>query len=168
MSQLGRGQDSTLKRMTPVEFRLKRGPALPHGRVQPAHLHRHPLEYRPSRRSDQTTETRRADSRSRFPGPTSHPYDRPTSSSPAHTDGQSADGGLSVRFCPLQGSTRWWSPHRPVSRCLTYGLQVIEVPHLAGVEFRSLSEDFDTATANGKLQLQMVPAFSEWWRNSIR
>ena len=47
------------------------------------------------------------------------------------------------------------------SRCLTYGLQVIEGPHLAGVEFRSLSEDFDTATANGKLQLQMVPAFSE-------
>ena len=29
-------------------------------------------------------------------------------------------------------------------------------------------EDFDTATANGKLQLQMVLAFSEWWRNSIR
>ena len=40
--------------------------------------------------------------------------------------------------------------------------------HHAGVEFRSLSEDFDTATANGKLQLQMVLAFSEWWRNSIR
>ena len=36
------------------------------------------------------------------------------------------------------------------------------------MEFRSLSEDFDTATANGKLQLQMVLAFSEWWRNSIR
>ena len=36
------------------------------------------------------------------------------------------------------------------------------------LEFRSLTEDFDTATANGKLQLQMVLAFSEWWRNSIR
>ena len=36
------------------------------------------------------------------------------------------------------------------------------------VEFRSLSEDFDTATATGKLQLTMVLAFSEWWRNSIR
>ena len=44
------------------------------------------------------------------------------------------------------------------------------------MEFRSLSEDFDTstATANGRLQLQlqlqlsMVLAFSEWWRNSIR
>ena len=34
------------------------------------------------------------------------------------------------------------------------------------MEFRSLSEDFDTAT--GKLQLTMVLTFSEWWRNSIR
>ena len=36
------------------------------------------------------------------------------------------------------------------------------------MEFRSLSEDFDTSTATGKLQLAMVLAFSEWWRNSIR
>ena len=55
-----------------------------------------------------------------------------------------------------------------LSRGLTYGLQVIEDLHRAGVEFRSLAEDFDTANANGKLQLQMVLAFSEWWRNSIR
>ena len=55
-----------------------------------------------------------------------------------------------------------------LSRGLTYGLQVIEDLHLRGVEFRSLSEDFDTSTATGKLQLQMVFAFSEWWRNSIR
>ena len=55
-----------------------------------------------------------------------------------------------------------------LSRGLTYGLQVIEGLHLAGVEFRSLAEDFDTATATGKLQLSMVLAFSEWWRNSIR
>ena len=45
---------------------------------------------------------------------------------------------------------------------------MIEGLHHAGMDFRSLSEDFDTATANGKLQLQMVLAFSEWWRNSIR
>ena len=45
---------------------------------------------------------------------------------------------------------------------------MIEDLHHAGVEFQSLAEDFDTATANGKLQLQMVLAFSEWWRNSIR
>ena len=50
-----------------------------------------------------------------------------------------------------------------LSRGLTYGLQVIEGLHHAGVEFRSLAEDFDTATANGRLQLQMVLAFSEWW-----
>ena len=55
-----------------------------------------------------------------------------------------------------------------LSRGLTYGLQVIEGLHHAGVEFRSLSDDFDTATATGKLQLAMVLAFSEWWRNSIR
>ena len=53
-----------------------------------------------------------------------------------------------------------------LSRGLTYGLQVIEGLHHAGVEFRSPSEDF--ATGTGKLQLQMVLAFSEWWRNSIR
>ena len=55
-----------------------------------------------------------------------------------------------------------------LSRGLTHGLQMIEGLHRAGVEFRSLSEDFDTATATGKLQLAMVLAFSEWWRNSIR
>ena len=57
-----------------------------------------------------------------------------------------------------------------LSKGLTYGLQVIEGLHRAGVEFRSLAEDFDTATATstGKLQLSMVLAFSEWWRNSIR
>ena len=55
-----------------------------------------------------------------------------------------------------------------LSRGLTYGLQVIEGLHHAGVEFRSLSEDFDTATATGKLQLSMVLTFSQWWRNSIR
>ena len=55
-----------------------------------------------------------------------------------------------------------------LSRGLTHGLQVIDALHHAGVESRSLSEDFDTATANGKLQLQMVLAFSEWWRNSVR
>ena len=36
------------------------------------------------------------------------------------------------------------------------------------MEFRSLAEDFDTATASVKLELTMVLAFSEWWRNSIR
>ena len=55
-----------------------------------------------------------------------------------------------------------------LSRGLTHGLQATEGLHRAGVEFRSLSEDFDTATATGKLQLTMVLAFSEWWRNSIR
>ena len=55
-----------------------------------------------------------------------------------------------------------------LSRGLTHGLQVIEGLHRAGVEFRSLSEDFDTATATGKLQLTMVLAFSEWQREYIR
>ena len=34
-----------------------------------------------------------------------------------------------------------------LSRGLTYGLQVLDDLHLRGVEFRSLAEDFDTATA---------------------
>ena len=56
-----------------------------------------------------------------------------------------------------------------LSRGLTYGLQVIEGLHHAGVEFRSLAEDFEHgSTPTGKLQLSMVLAFSEWWRNSIR
>ena len=46
-----------------------------------------------------------------------------------------------------------------LSRGLTYGLQVIEGLHRAGVEFRSLAEDFDTATATGKLQ----PSSSSRW-----
>ena len=45
---------------------------------------------------------------------------------------------------------------------------MIDGLHHAGVEFRSLAEDFDTSTSTGKLQLSMVLAFSEWWRNSIR
>ena len=36
-----------------------------------------------------------------------------------------------------------------LSRGLTYGLQVIEGLHHAGVEFRSLSEDFDTSRPPG-------------------
>ena len=55
-----------------------------------------------------------------------------------------------------------------LSRGLTYRLQVIDGLHHAGVEFRSLAEDFDTATPTGKLQFSIVLAFSEWWRNSIR
>ena len=51
---------------------------------------------------------------------------------------------------------------------LTYGLQVIEDLHHAGVEIRSLPEHFYTATSTGKLQFSMVLAFREWWRNSIR
>ena len=48
-----------------------------------------------------------------------------------------------------------------LSRGLTYGLQVIEGLHLRG-EFQSLAEDLDTSTTNGKLQLIMLLAFSEW------
>ena len=51
---------------------------------------------------------------------------------------------------------------------LTYGLKVIEALHHAGLEIRALAEDLDSLTATSKLQLSMVLAFSEWWRNSIR
>ena len=40
---------------------------------------------------------------------------------------------------------------------------------MAGVEFQSLAEDFDTARRPpASSSLQMVLAFSEWWRSSIR
>ena len=78
------------------------------------------------------------------------------------------DGLLELLDLVVEGDTLVVTHIDRLSRGLTYGLQVIEDLHLRGVEFRSLSEDFDTSTATGKLQLAMVLAFSEWWRNSIR
>ena len=77
-------------------------------------------------------------------------------------------GLLELLDLVVQGDTLVVTHIDRLSRGLTYGLQVIEGLHHAGVEFRSLSDDFDTSTATGKLQLSMVLAFSEWWRNSIR
>ena len=77
-------------------------------------------------------------------------------------------GLLELLDLVVEGDTLVVSHIDRLSRGLTYGLQVIEGLHHAGVEFRSLAEDFDTATSTGKLQLSMVLAFSEWWRNSIR
>ena len=77
-------------------------------------------------------------------------------------------GLLELLDLVVEGDTLTVTHIDRLSRGLTHGLQVIEGLHRAGVEFRSLSEDFDTATATGKLQLTMVLAFSEWWRNSIR
>ena len=77
-------------------------------------------------------------------------------------------GLLALLNLVVEGDTLVVTHIDRLSRGLTYGLQVIEGLHHAGVEFRSLSEDFNTATATGKLQLAMVLAFSEWWRNSIR
>ena len=78
------------------------------------------------------------------------------------------DGLLELLDLVVEGDTLVVTHIDRLSRGLTYGLQVIEDLHLRGVEFRSLSEDFDTSTATGKLQLAMVLAFSEWWRNSVR
>ena len=77
-------------------------------------------------------------------------------------------GRLELLDLVLEGDTLVVTHIDRLSRGLTYGLQVIEGLHHAGVEFRALAEDFDTATSTGKLQLSMVLAFSEWWRNSIR
>ena len=77
-------------------------------------------------------------------------------------------GLLELLDLVLEGDTLVVTHIDRLSRELTYGLQVIEGLHRAGVEFRSLAEDFATSTATGKLQLVMVLAFSEWWRNSIR
>ncbi len=84
--------------------------------------------------------------------------------------GAKADRGglLELLDLVVEGDTLVVTHIDRLSRGLTYGLQVIEGLHHAGVEFRSLAEDFDTSTPTGKLQLAMVLAFSEWWRNSIR
>ena len=55
-----------------------------------------------------------------------------------------------------------------LARSLIYGLQTIEGLHRGGVNFRSLAEEIDTRTANGKLQLSVILAFAEWYRNSTR
>ena len=68
----------------------------------------------------------------------------------------------------VEGNTLVVTHIEQLSKRLTYGLQVMEGLHRAGVEFRPLVEDFDTSTTNGKLQLAMMLTFSEWWRNSIR
>ena len=70
---------------------------------------------------------------------------------------------ISVNDFPPRRSTS-----APPLTGLTCGLQVIEGLHRAGVEFRSLAKDFDTATSTGELPLVMVLDFSEWRRNSIR
>ena len=77
-------------------------------------------------------------------------------------------GLLELLDLVVQGDTLVVTHIDRLSRGLTYGLQVIEGLHRTGVEFRSLAEDFDTATSTSKLPLSMVLAFSEWWRNSIR
>ena len=76
-------------------------------------------------------------------------------------------GLLELLDMVVEGDTLVVTHINRLSRGLTHGLQVIEGLHHSGVEFRSLTEEFDTTTANGKLQLQMVLAFSDWWRNSI-
>ena len=65
-------------------------------------------------------------------------------------------GLLELLDLVVEGDTLMVTHIDRLSRGLTYGLQVIEGLHLAGVEFRSLAEDFDTATPTGKLQLAMV------------
>ena len=87
--------------------------------------------------------------------------DRPAQASPLGHAGTDTSSQSAI-FRPTRSTLA------PPLTGLTYGLQVIEGLHRAGVEFRSLAEDFDTSTSTGKLQLSMVLAFSEWWRNSIR
>ena len=86
------------------------------------------------------------------------------------TNGARNDRGVLLELLDLvvEGDTLEVTHIDRLSWGLAYGLQVIEGLHHAGVEFRSLSEDLNTATATGKLQLTTVLAFREWWRNSVR
>ncbi len=77
-------------------------------------------------------------------------------------------GLLELLDLVIEGDTLVVTHIDRLSRGLTCVLQVIDGLHLRGIEFRSLAEDFHTSTASGKLQLTMILAFSEWWRNSIR
>ena len=61
-------------------------------------------------------------------------------------DGQC--GILELLDLVVEGDTLVVTHIDRLSRGLTYGLQVIEELHHSGVEFRSLAEDFDTATAS--------------------
>ena len=78
---------------------LEREPTLPHGRAQPARRHRHLLEYHPSRRSGQTAETRRADRRTRAPGPHLTPWVGPH---PAHRRIPVAKAPIAYDSAPYQ------------------------------------------------------------------
>ena len=84
------------------------------------------------------------------------PFDRDVRS--RHATRKLFDVNYLCRFISCAWPRRWAAGHRGPA------------PGRSGV--RSLAEDFDTATAtataNGRLQLQTVLAFSEWWRNSIR
>ena len=51
---------------------------------------------------------------------------------------------------------------------LVYTVQAPVRGPTRAIEGLHRAEDFNTATSTGKLQLSMVLAFSEWWRNSIR
>ena len=61
-------------------------------------------------------------------------------------------GLLELLDLVVEGDTLMVTHIDRLSRGLTYGLQVIEGLHRAGVEFWSLAEDFDTATATGHRQ----------------
>ena len=104
----------------------------------------------------------------RYPGTDEAPVAHTPHSSHRADSPQVYFGTMALLDLVVEGDTLVVTHIDRLSRGLTHGLQVIEGLHRAGVEFRSLSEDFDTATATGKLQLTMVLAFSEWWRNSIR
>ena len=66
-------------------------------------------------------------------------------------------GLLELLALVVEGDTLVVTHIYRLSTGLTYGLRVIERLHHAGVEFRSLAEDFDTATVM-RLSLMTVAA----------
>lgn len=55
-----------------------------------------------------------------------------------------------------------------LGRSLKQVLEDLDDLHDQGVEFISITDNFDTSTAQGKLLFQMIGAFNEFWANQAR
>ena len=96
--------------------------------------------------------------------PTSHPLGGPTSCSPANTGGQSADNGLSVRFCPLSESIRTSVPRQP-SATIAELRQYDDTMLRLAPDLPSATMTLNTMPADSQLRLAPdLPSATIRWR----